>query len=275
VTFLAWSLVAVLVLFSMLWVVSLVVRDASIVDRFWGIAFIVIASYVSAATDGFPKRAHLVLLLTALWGVRLSVYITARNLGEAEDYRYRAMRRQWGSSFPLASLGTVFLLQGFLAWVVSLPVQVAVASVHPLHLTYTDYLGAIVWAAGFLIESVADVQLASFRGNPRNQGRVMKTGLWRYSRHPNYFGDALLWWGLWLIALSVGGWWTAIGPAVMTLLLLRVSGVAMLERKLRRSRPGYDDYVQSTSAFVPMPPRPSRQGRDPRSAPARAATRRG
>jgi steroid 5-alpha reductase family enzyme len=249
------SLGAVLVFFVLLWVVSLAIRDASIVDRFWGIAFVVIATSVSAATDGAAPRVHLVMVLVAAWALRLSLHITARNLGHGEDYRYQAMRVHWGDRFPLASLATVFLLQGFIAWIVSLPLQAAISSGTPKALGALDCAGAAVWTAGFLFEAVGDFQLMRFKADPASAGKVMNTGLWRYTRHPNYFGDALLWWGFWLIAGATGAWWTAVGPALMTFLLLRVSGVAMLERKLRKTRPTYDDYVRRTSPFLPLPPR--------------------
>jgi steroid 5-alpha reductase family enzyme len=245
---------AVLSLFALLWVASLVARDASIVDRFWGIAFIVIASAASAAGDGYEVRARLVVLLVALWGLRLSFYITVRNLGAGEDFRYRQMRRDWGKRFPLVSLFTVFLLQGVIAWIVSLPVQAAIAADLPKHMTVLDALGVVVWTSGFLFETVADWQLARFKDDPRNRGRLLDRGLWRYTRHPNYFGDALQWWGLWLFAAATGAYWTAIGPALMTFLLLRVSGVSLLEKKLRSSKPDYEEYCRRTSAFIPMPP---------------------
>jgi steroid 5-alpha reductase family enzyme len=247
---------AVLSLFVLLWLASLVAKDASIVDRFWGIAFIVIASAASAAGDGYEMRARLVVLLVALWGLRLSFYITVRNLGAGEDYRYRAMRREWGKQFPLASLFTVFLLQGLIAWIVSLPVQAAIAADTPAQLTLLDMLGVLVWTTGFLFETVADWQLARFKDDPRNRGRLLDRGLWQYTRHPNYFGDALQWWGLWLFAAATGAWWTAVGPALMTFLLLRVSGVSLLEKRLRSSKPEYEEYCRRTSAFFPM--RPSR-----------------
>jgi steroid 5-alpha reductase family enzyme len=246
---------AVLVLFFLLWLASLVMHDASVVDRFWGVAFLVIAVATSTATDGFAGRAHLVLLLTAAWGLRLSMHITIRNLGSGEDFRYRAMRRHWGSLFPLVSLATVFALQALLAWIVSLPVQAAISSTTPPRFTYLDGLGVLVWTAGFLFETVGDWQLASFKADPRHRGALLDRGLWRYTRHPNYFGDALQWWGLWLFAAATGAWWTAVGPAVMTFLLVQVSGVAMLEKQMRRTRPEYEEYCRRTSAFMPMPPR--------------------
>jgi steroid 5-alpha reductase family enzyme len=244
----------VLSLYLLLWIASLVAKDASIVDRFWGISFIVIASAASAAGDGFETRRRLVMLLVALWGLRLSFYITVRNLGAGEDFRYRAMRREWGKQFPLVSLFTVFVLQGILAWIVSLPVQAAIQGDSPAHLTVLDALGMVVWTAGFLFETIADWQLARFKDEPRNRGRILDRGLWRYTRHPNYFGDAVQWWGLWLIAAATGAWWSAVGPAVMTYLLLRVSGVTLLESRLRKSKPNYEEYCRRTSSFIPMRP---------------------
>jgi steroid 5-alpha reductase family enzyme len=249
------TLAAALTLFFLLWILSLAMKDASVVDRYWGIAFIVIASATSAATEGFETRSRLVLVLVTLWGARLSLYITVRNLGGGEDFRYRAMRERWGTRFPIVSLATVFGLQALLAWIVSLPVQAAIAAVFPARLTALDRIGVAVWIVGFAFEAVGDWQLSRFRAKARNRGRLLTTGLWKYSRHPNYFGDALQWWGLWLIAAATGAWWTVVGPLLMTLLLLRVSGVTLLEKRLRRSREGYEDYCRRTSAFVPTRPR--------------------
>lgn len=247
-----WTLAA---FFLVLWVASVAVRDASIVDRFWGLAFVVVATAASAATDGAVDRARLVTILITIWGLRLSLHITARNLGHAEDYRYQAMRRHWGERFPVVSLVTVFGLQAVIAWIVSLPLQAAISAPMPEDLGLLDFLGLVVWTGGFLFEAVGDWQLTAFQADARNRGRVMNRGLWRYTRHPNYFGDAVQWWGIFLFAAATGAWWTAVGPALMTLLLLRVSGVALLEKKLRKSRPGYEEYVRRTSAFLPRPPR--------------------
>lgn len=249
------TLAAVLTLFFLLWLASLVLKDASIVDRFWGIAFLVIASAASSATEGFETRSRLVMLLVAAWGLRLSLYITMRNLGEGEDYRYQAMRRYWGAKFPLVSLASVFGLQALVAWVVSLPLQAAIAAVFPAEITTLDRLGVAVWAVGFFFEAVGDWQLARFKADPRHAGQLMDRGLWRYTRHPNYFGDAVQWWGIWLIAAATGAWWTAIGPALMTVMLLRVSGVTLLEKRLKKSRPAYEEYCRRTSPFFPLPPR--------------------
>lgn len=234
------------------WVISVAMRDASIVDLFWGFGFVLIA-WVTFLTDPDPgRRITLVTLLVTIWGLRLTGYLAWRNLGHGEDYRYRAMRRRWGSRFWLVSLGTVFALQGVLMYVVSLPVQ---ASRTDGAFGLVDLVGVAMWLVGFGFETVGDAQLARFKADPDNVGKVMDTGLWRYTRHPNYFGDFCVWWGLWLIAASGGAWWTAIGPIVMTVLLVRVSGAALLERTISRRRPEYEDYIRRTNAFFPGKPR--------------------
>jgi steroid 5-alpha reductase family enzyme len=235
-----------------LWVLSVMLRDASIVDIFWGLGFVTIA-IIGLVGGTQTLRARLVGALTIIWGIRLAMHLLRRNLGTGEDYRYRAMRRRWGTRFPVISLVTVFLLQGVLMWIVSLPVQAAQSATTPTGLTVVDAIGAAVWFIGFVFETIGDEQLRRFKADPDNAGKVMDRGLWRYTRHPNYFGDATLWWGLGIIAVSTQSWWALAGPAVMTVFLLRVSGVPLLERRMSRTRPGYEDYVRSTSAFVPLP----------------------
>jgi steroid 5-alpha reductase family enzyme len=237
------------------WLVSLVLRNASIADIFWGPGFVLIAATAFAAGEGGdPARRALVLALTAAWGLRLGGYLLWRNSGHGEDPRYQAMRRHYGSRFPLVSLATVFLFQGALMWFVSLPVQVAMVS--PAPVGALDAIGTLLFAIGLGFESVGDLQLARFKADPANAGRVMDRGLWRYTRHPNYFGDSLAWWGLFAIALATpAGVFTVLSPVLMTFLLLRVSGIALLERSIGKRRPDYADYQARTSAFVPLPPR--------------------
>jgi len=239
-----------------LWLLSLALRDASIVDIWWGPGFALIAT-VSwwLGSGGDPERRALASILVALWGVRLGGYLAWRNLGHGEDPRYQAMRRHHGTRFPIVSLFTVFALQGSLLWFVSLPVQaVHVSSGGPLGAL--DAVGTALVAVGLFFETVGDLQLARFRADPANRGRVMDRGLWRYTRHPNYFGDCCVWWGLYAIAAATPlGVWTILSPAAMTFLLLRVSGVALLERSIGKRRPEYADYVARTSAFLPKPPR--------------------
>ena len=241
-------------LMLVVWLLSLKLRDASIVDIAWGPAFAVVAWVTFSLADGDDTRRVLLAVLPTLWGVRLGAYLAMRANGRGEDFRYRAMRRKHGSRFPLVSLATVFGIQGVLIWTVSLPVQVAQTGVDAIGVL--DYLGVGGWAIGMFFEAVGDGQLSRFRADPSNEGKVMDRGLWRYTRHPNYFGDFMVWWGVYLIALSAGGaWWTILGPIVMTTLLTRVSGKALLEKSLRKRREGYEEYARRTSGFFPRPPK--------------------
>ena len=246
------TLAATALLMFGVWLLSLVKKDASIVDIFWGLGFVLIAIVSYAVADGYHPRKVLIVALAALWGLRLAAYIYWRNKGRGEDYRYRAMRARQGKRFSIVSLYTVFGLQGLLMWIISFPLQIAQISPAPARLGLLDWIGAGVWLIGFLFESLGDLQLARFKANPNNKGKVMEGGLWRYTRHPNYFGDSLMWWGFFLIALSVpAGIWTLISPLIMTGLLMKVSGVALLEKTLIKTKPEYQDYVRRTSAFVP------------------------
>jgi steroid 5-alpha reductase family enzyme len=261
-TVLGNSGIAIGVAMLALWLLSLRLRDASIVDPFWGAGFVLVAWLSFWGSSGDPARRALALALVTVWGLRLSIHLLARNLGHGEDPRYRAMRAAHGGRFWLVSLGTVFGFQGLLMWLISLPVQVAVASPAPRGLGWLDAAGAALWAVGFLFEAVGDWQLRRFRADPRNRGRVLETGLWRYTRHPNYFGDAVVWWAFFsFAAATAGGEWTVFSPVVMTVLLMRVSGVTLLERKLRETKPAYRRYAEETSAFFPWPPR-RREGTD-------------
>lgn len=240
------------------WVASLVRRDASLVDRVWGFAFVVIAWAYAVAADVWTPRTWLMLALVSIWGLRLSIYLTWRNWGHGEDPRYQAMRRKRPDTFAVRSLFTVFLLQGLLAWIISLPLLAATAYDQPEGLIWLDLVGIGVWAVGFYFEAVGDWQLTRFLADPANRGRVMDQGLWRYTRHPNYFGDTVVWWGFFLVALATGAWWTAVGSAIMSVLIVKVSGVALTDRNMARKskREGIEEYVRRTNAFFPGPRRP-------------------
>jgi steroid 5-alpha reductase family enzyme len=244
------------------WLVSLALRNASIVDIVWGLGFTAVAWAVRAQGEGNSARQWLLVALTSVWGLRLFAYLFWRNHGKGEDYRYRAMRKRWGDRFPVVSLGTVFVLQGCLMWTVSLPVQLGQSATGP-GLGLLTGLGIALWAVGLFFETVGDLQLARFKADPAHSGLLMDRGLWRYTRHPNYFGDACVWWGIGLVAIEASVSAPAriaivLGPVVMTVLLVRVSGVALLERSLQKRKPGYEAYVARTSAFFPRPPRPDR-----------------
>jgi len=247
------NLAIVLGLMFCLWVISLPIKNASIVDIFWGIGFVVIAWSSVALAGAGPWRAIALSLAVTLWGLRLAGYLAWRNSGKGEDHRYAEMRERRPGRFWIWSLPAVFLLQGLLMWLVALPLQVTPLSGQPLG--GLDVLGFALWATGWLFESVGDWQLARFKAQPENRGRVLQQGLWRYTRHPNYFGDFLVWWGFFLLAAGAGAWWTVISPLVMSLLLVRVSGVALLEKSISQRRPEYADYIRRTSAFIPWPPR--------------------
>jgi steroid 5-alpha reductase family enzyme len=241
-----------LILFGLLWLVSLPLRNSSIVDIWWGPVFVLATvAYLEWTTPAHP-RAWLTTGAVTLWAARLAWHIGRRNVGHGEDARYAAWRRQAGANWWWRSYFKVFLLQGVIAWIVSSPLYFAVrvpASAFP---SVWDVIGAALFLVGLAWETIGDAQLARFKRNPANRGRVMDQGLWRLSRHPNYFGEAVLWWGLGLLGVAGGGLLGLVGPALMTWLLLRVSGVALLERTLA-TRPGYADYIARTPAFLPWP----------------------
>ena len=250
------NLLAAVLFMAFVWLLSLPTRNASLADIFWGLGFVLLAWLSFFGAGGYLGRKLLLTLLTSAWGLRLSLHIAWRNWGHGEDRRYQAWRAKRGASFWWVSLFTVFLIQAVLLWLVSLAVQIGQTSTTPAHLTGLDLLGSLVWVVGFTFEAVADWQLARFKADPANRGKVMNQGLWRYSRHPNYFGESLIWWGLFLIALATPhGWWALISPLVITFLLLKVSGVTLLEKDIVERRPEYREYLETTSAFIPWFPK--------------------
>ena len=247
--------VTILVVMTTTWIVSLMVRNASIVDIVWGLGFVVVAWVLVAAIDGDSGRQVLVAVLVSLWGLRLAGYLARRNIGHGEDWRYQLMRRKYGARFGLICFFTVFLLQGVIMWIVSLPVQFSSGDDTP-GVGPVAVMGVMVWLVGLGFEVIGDWQLARFKADPANTGRVMDKGLWSLTRHPNYFGDALLWWGIGIVGAETGSGVVAfVGPLVMTFFLMRVSGVPMLEKGMLKRREGYAEYVARTSAFFPRPPR--------------------
>ena len=251
-----WNVALVFGLMTALWVVSVRLRDASIVDPWWSIAFLLVTVHTALRTGVTPSKV-LLLILVGTWSLRLWLHLLLRSRGKPEDPRYASFRRRYGPDrYWWVSLFQVFLLQGSLVLLISAPLQLAAAAAPPGPISATDLAGLLVFTVGFLFEAVADQRLQSFRRDPANRGKVLDTGLWRWSRHPNYFGEAVLWWGFWLLASGQPlGWATSLAPALMTFLLLRVSGVTMLDAHLKSSKPGYEDYVRRTSAFVPRPRR--------------------
>lgn len=252
---LALSAAAVAVVMVIVWAISIRLRDVSIIDPAWGPAFVLVALIAVLDGHGDAARRWLLLAMTAAWGVRLGVHLTRRKLGDREeDRRYAAMREREGDGFTRWSLWAVFGTQGLLVVIVSLPIQVAANRSGGLGATIVP--GLIVFLIGVAFEAIGDEQLRRFKADPENVGKVMDRGLWRYTRHPNYFGDFCVWWGIWLVVLPAGGvWWTFLGPAIMTLFLVRISGAAMLERDIGKRRPQYAEYIKRTSGFFPLPPR--------------------
>lgn len=235
------------------WLVTLPRHNVNLVDSLWSLFFLAGALSYFSSLDQPGPRAMLVLCLITLWALRLSLHLLRRNWGKPEDHRYQVIRANNSPGFAWRSLYLVFGLQVALAWLVALPLFAAIDA--DPELNGLDMLGAGLMLGGLMFEAVADHQLARFKADPGQRGQVMATGLWRYSRHPNYFGEACVWWGLWLIALAGGAAWSVLSPVLMTFLLLRVSGVALLEKDIAQRRPAYRDYIARTSAFVPWPPR--------------------
>jgi steroid 5-alpha reductase family enzyme len=246
---LAWTALAALAT----WLVSLYRHDVSIVDSLWSLLFVLAACSYSVGAELLGPRAALILMLVSVWALRLAVFITWRNWGHGEDRRYQAIRARNQPNFALKSLYLVFLLQAVLAWLISLPLLGAI--VNPGPLGALDVAGAALWLVGLVFEAGGDWQLARFKADPGNQGKVMDRGFWRLTRHPNYFGDFCVWWGFYLIAASAGAWWSIPGPILMSVLLMRVSGVTLLEKDIGERRPQYADYMRRTNAFFPGLPK--------------------
>ena len=246
---------AICVLMFLTWLLSVKLKDASIVDIIWGFGFVVVAWVSRAVADGNSERQNLLVACTTFWGLRLAGYLYWRNHGKGEDFRYRAMRKKFGDRFPVVSLYSVFGLQGVLMFVVSMPLQLGQMPTRALGAS--AIVGTLFWIVGLAFETIGDSQLARFKADPDNAGKVMDKGLWAWTRHPNYFGDCCVWIGLTLIAMDGGGVALAsvIGGVSMTVLLVRVSGVPMLEKTIGRRRPGYAEYIARTSSFIPRPPK--------------------
>lgn len=252
----SYALGVLLAMGAVTWVVSLIKGDVSIVDSLWSLMFLGAALVYWTGAGEPTARAWLVIGLVTLWALRLAAYITWRNWGEDEDRRYQQIRERNEPGFAVKSLYLVFGLQAVIAWIVSLPLLAAIHGAAPLG--WLDGLALGLFVLGFVFEAVGDWQLARFKGDPDNVGKVLDTGLWRYTRHPNYFGNACIWWGFFLFALAAGAWWSVLSPLAMTFLLLKVSGVSLLEEDISERRPAYRDYVRRTNAFIPGPPKAPR-----------------
>ena len=245
---------ATLVFMLVMFVIATIKKDNSIVDVGWGLGFILIAVTALIKAPLLTPQNLLITSLITIWGLRLSIYIFIRNHGTGEDYRYAQWRKEWGKYVVLRAFFQVFMLQGVFMYIIALPVMV-VTGIAGTDLNIITYPGFIVWLVGFFFEAVGDWQKSVFKKNPANQGRIMTSGLWSYTRHPNYFGEAMMWWGIFIISFPSGHWYISIiSPLMLTFLLTKVSGVAMLEKKYAGSRE-FEEYARRTSAFIPLPPK--------------------
>ncbi len=243
-------------LLTLVWAVSVKLVNASIVDPFWGLGFVLLAVYYYFNSPGDPTRKLIVLIAAIVWGLRLFAYLFWRNVGKPEDYRYEQFRQHYGSErYWWFSFFQVFLLQGFLLWIISLPLLAAQYFGLSKSIGLLDFLAIVLWIIGFMFEAGGDYQLIKFKANPANKGKVLATGFWKYTRHPNYFGDACVWWGFALFAVAAGSYVAIISSVVMTILLLKVSGVSLLERALKKNKPEYEEYSRKTPSFFPWFPK--------------------
>ncbi|MDP4223977.1 MAG: DUF1295 domain-containing protein [Bacteroidota bacterium] len=250
------ALLMIVILMTILWVASIIIKNASIVDLFWGLGFVLVSFFYFLNSNGNETRKIIILILTAVWGLRLSSWLTWRNRGKGEDFRYREFRKKYGENrYWWISFFQVFLLQGILMWLISAPLLGAQYFGNNREFWFLDYLGIAFWIIGFIFEAGGDYQLALFKADPVNKGKVLDTGFWRYTRHPNYFGDSMVWWGFGLISISAGSLLPALGSVLMTVLIIKVSGVALLEKSLTGQKPQYEDYIRKTSAFLPWFPK--------------------
>jgi steroid 5-alpha reductase family enzyme len=247
------ALLVILAVAALSWLVSVVKKDVSFVDSLWSLFFLIAALVFAFDAPSLGVKGQLVFALVAIWALRLSVYITARNWGEPEDYRYQTIRANNEPGFTFKSLYLVFGLQGVLAWFIALPLLPAITVEAPV--TLIDIFAVVLWTVGFVFEAGGDYQLARFKSRKDSAGKVLDSGLWRYTRHPNYFGEFCMWWAFYLFAVTSGGWWSIVSPLLMSFLLLKVSGVAMLEKTISSRRPQYKEYVRRTNTFFPGPRR--------------------
>ena len=248
--FLIWCIV------TLLWIWSVRITNASIVDIFWGAGFVVVNTFYVFHLEKIEPRNLLVSVLVLIWGLRLTMYLAYRNIGKGEDYRYQEFRKNYGEKrYWWFSYFQVFLLQGVLILIISLPLFGVHYSGSSAPLFWLDYLAILTWAIGFIFEAGGDYQLYRFKKNQKNKGKVLNTGFWKYTRHPNYFGDVLVWWSYGLFSIAAGGYWQVIGAIFMTFLIIKVSGVALLEKTLKNTKPKYKEYVEKTNSFFPWFPK--------------------
>jgi steroid 5-alpha reductase family enzyme len=250
------SLILIQLMMALLWLVSVPLKNVSIVDPFWGLGFVIVSFLYFFLGEGFEVRKILILIMVTIWGLRLSIFLFWRNSGKGEDFRYKQFRKDYGEKkYWWISYFQVFLLQGFLMWLISAPLLAAQFYGHVVTLGWLDFLGIFLWVIGLIFEAGGDFQLTRFKSDPENKGKVLDSGFWHYTRHPNYFGDAAVWWGYACISMAAGSFIPVLGSILMTILIIKVSGVTLLEKTLKNTRPRYTDYVRKTSAFIPWFPK--------------------
>ncbi|MBI9059976.1 MAG: DUF1295 domain-containing protein [Labilibaculum sp.] len=246
----------ILVLVSLLWIWSIFLKNVSIVDIFWGIGFVVVNAFYLFMSDEINIRKILISSLVSIWGLRLAIYLAIRNIGKGEDFRYQEFRKNYGPKrYWWFSFFQTFLLQGVLIMIISLPLLGIHSSTNSGELNILDYLGITVWLIGFAFEAGGDFQLARFKRDAANKGKVLNTGFWKYTRHPNYFGDSAVWWAYAIFSTAAGSYWQIIGSVIMTLLIIKISGVALLEKTLNDTKPQYREYIEKTNSFFPWFPK--------------------
>ncbi len=250
------AFLVIMILMVFLWVVSVLIKNVSIVDLFWGFGFVLTTGFYFLKTEGIDSRKIILMTLVTVWGLRLSFYLAWRNLGKGEDFRYRQFRKNYGEKrYWWISFFQTFLLQGVLLWLISAPLLGAQYFGTSKPLGILDYIGITFWIIGFIFEAGGDFQLALFKADPSKKGNVLDKGFWRYTRHPNYFGDSSVWWGYGFFCLSAGSYMPVLGSVLMTALIIKVSGVVLLEKSLKEQKPQYKEYIEKTSAFIPWFPK--------------------
>lgn len=255
-TLFSQAAIIILILVTLLWIWSVLIKNVSIVDIFWGFGFVVVNVLYVFMSGDLNARKILILALVSIWGLRLSIYLAYRNIGKGEDFRYQEFRRNYGPKrYWWFSYFQTFLLQGALIMIVSLPLLGINSSTGSGNLIWLDYLGIIVWLIGFTFEAGGDYQLMRFKQDASNKGNVLNTGFWKYTRHPNYFGDSAVWWAYAIFSIAAGSYWQIIGSIIMTLLIIKISGVALLEKTLNETKPKYREYIKRTNSFFPWFPK--------------------
>lgn len=250
------GMIIILSLVTLLWLLSVLIKNVSIVDIFWGMGFVILNFYYFFASEDFHTRKLILLVLVTLWGLRLSIFLAWRNIGKGEDFRYQEFRKKYGPErYWWFSYFQVFLLQGSLTLLIALTLLGTNFTTQSNDLNYLDYIAIVIWIIGFIFEAGGDYQLTRFKNNPNNKGKVLNTGLWKYTRHPNYFGDSAVWWSYAIFSIAAGSYWTIIGSIIMTALIIKISGVALLEKSLKDKKPEYIEYIQKTNSFLPWFPK--------------------